>query len=253
MSNHFTAVGFAADHDTDIPTLVTRAAREGRNFPAGQRYYRVWTPGEGVGLWVGVDTNHEILGCDPSFSGHGRMRLGVESLMTAPPTYAPLEGGLYGWADPPEGDPASGLYPVIVDIPGFELFRPSVVPPRIVTLQVSCFAHSLDCFRTDEEFLASQEGTSSRGTKFSPEFFIPSGLFGSEGPGQAYATFAGHVQGYALRTNPVSRRRFHHVLARNAAGLFDIVADPALVRQEPVIGGVVRGEFWLSGRVIESP
>jgi len=43
----------------------------------------------------------EILGCDPSFSGEGELKLGLESFATDPPTYAGLEGGLSGWQTPP--------------------------------------------------------------------------------------------------------------------------------------------------------
>ncbi len=62
--------------------------------------------------------------------------------------------------------------------------------------------------------------------------------------------FAGHVQRALMVTNPVSRLQFHHILVQNAAGLLDIVADPAIVQGRPVEAGVVSGEFWLSGRVL---
>ncbi len=211
----------------------------------------MWSPGEGVALWVGMDKRtDEILGCDPSFSGEGEMKLGLESFATDPPIYAGLEGGLSGWANASDESPDTGLCPVIIDLPAFDIERPRLRPGRVVRLQVSAFAHSLRCFDTDEAFFSAPGNTTPKGRRFSPEFFIPSGTF--EQPNRAHAVFAGHVQRALVKTNPVSRLQFHHILVQTAAGLLDIVANPAVVQGRPVEAGVVSGEFWLSGRVVPS-
>ena len=84
--------------------------------------------------------------------------------------------------------------------------------------------------------------------------FSPSGLFAPKDEPdwqpKAYANFAGHVEGAEVVTNPISNRPFHHLVVRTGAGVFDVVADPAIPSGTPEVGGVVHGEFWLSGRII---
>jgi hypothetical protein len=119
-------------------------------------------------------------------------------------------------------------------------------PPVRVQAQIAAFAHERELFPDEAAFTASQQGE----TKFAPNFFIPSELFNGEGEAQPYSMFAGTVLCYEKVVNPAYDVPFHHFEVRAQGGVFDVVAEEELVQTQPVIGGILRGSFWMSGRVV---
>jgi len=200
-----------------------------------------------------MENSGHVLGSTPFFLGTGEVSLRLEHLETRPPRYHSLEGGLSGWVAAKSDDPKSGLCPLLIDMADFDLRRDSLVVPSHLLLRVAAFAHWLDCFPNDADYLASQATTEGT-TRYSSEYFAPPGLFFlKEEPNwqpKAYANFAGHVQKAETVTNPVSNQPFHHLVVKTAGGIFDVVADPAIPSGTPMVGGVVHGEFWLSGRIL---
>ena len=49
--------------------------------------------------------------------------------------------------------------------------------------------------------------------------------------------------------NRFTDQPFHTLRVRTFGGTFDVVAHPSLVADEPQVGGVAQGNFWLSARV----
>jgi len=253
LPNHFTNIGFVMDRPEDLFPLAKQAVESGRSVDTPRGRYFVWAPGAGAEIWVGLNKSNEIMGVEPFFAGSGRMSFRLEALMSSPPVYEGLEGGLSGWADARPGEPTSGLCPLIIDLPDFDLQRDRLEMSSVLMLQVAAFANSpVESYPSDSAYYESQARHGP--TKFASEFFIPSGLFVPRDqpnrPPRAYATFAGHVERATLLENPTSRRSFHHVLVKTAAGLLDVVADPTLMSRQPVVTGVVTGEFWLTGRTL---
>jgi hypothetical protein len=130
------------------------------------------------------------------------------------------------------------------------------------------FAHSLECWPDDASYYSEEEerwnpsgagqGHEERRSKgLASESFIPSGTFPSSSEEdaanfvpKAEAIFTGHVLAAELLTNGHSGRKFHHVHVRTLGGEYDVVADPEVVRGEPLLSGVVQGVFWLTGRLV---
>src|SRR5262245_33655025 len=122
----------------------------------------------------------------------------------------------------------------------------------VVVVQLAAFAHELESYSSVEEFDRSQRS----GLAYASKSFIPSGLFTPEGgetvPPEAYAIFAGHVLETSLIRNPVTATDFCSCHVSTLGGEVDVVADPVLLNEGLVKGGVVKGSFWLSGVVLES-
>ncbi len=159
-----------------------------------------------------------------------------------------LDGAFYGWADPRSEDPESGEFPFVFDLPDYDLHN-SLQLPVAANVQIAAFAHHLNGFANEEAYLASQR----EGRKFAPESFIPSGLFTPDGkvtePPQAYSIFSGHVLDTAVINNPATNHEFYWAKVRTLGGEIDVVADPQIVKGSIVKDGIVRGTFWLSGRL----
>ncbi len=63
------------------------------------------------------------------------------------------------------------------------------------------------------------------------------------------AIFAGVIKEFELKKNALSGNNFYWFLVDTLGGETDVVADIKLVPIEPQIGGVVSGQFWLSGKL----
>lgn len=243
MPNHFEAIGFAVRDEDDVNALASRIIREGLRIrvPGGE-YYR-WTPGGGPEVWMQV-TGRRWLGITPHFAGSTSLRAGIVGRVRLPDD-TPLEGHLHAWANPPaEGPLDTGDYPFVFAVPDFRALDGLRVPAA-ATVQITAFAHEMDVHASAEAYMASQQTE----LKFAPESFIPSGMFGAEeGEPAPLALINGTVLAAERRENPAGMA-FWWMQVRTLGGEVDVVAEEALVAEPPVVGGIVSGEFYLTGRV----
>lgn len=248
MPSHFSTIGFHVRDDDHFERLASEAAEAGEVLKSPRGYYIRYTPGAGAELWVQANKQKELIGCNPHFAGTCRIRAGItKQPIKDEETF--MDGSLYCWAAVTGDDPSAG-FPLVIDVPDFDLVRERLKLPAIVTIQVAAFAYKLSCFADDEQFRSSQSGT----MKFAADAYLPSGIFTpglkDRDPPEAEAIFAGHILSAELRTNPSTGRRFHYLSVESLPGVFDVVADPEVVEGEPVTSGVAKGNFWLSGRIV---
>jgi hypothetical protein len=257
MVSHFNSIGFSVRTESEFVAVLERACREGRSAaeePAGADgpgRYAVWSPngGGGAQMWVQQDAAGRVIGCNPHYAGRGRVRLGVTAVRPDPDH--PLDGALYGWVNPDSDSlPDSGDYPVLIDLPDYRNVAAALGnPPRTLTLQVAAFAHELTLFESEEEYEGHR--SLSESLKFAATAFLPSGLFCPEpAPPLAHAIFAGRIEAWERHHNAATGEPFYALLVRTLGGTYDVVADPSQVEVTPRVGGIARGSFWLSGRVV---
>jgi hypothetical protein len=122
--------------------------------------------------------------------------------------------------------------------------------PCRATASIAAFAHEVSLYKSVADFDAAQ-------THFASKSFIPSGMFkpGGEptGPPEAHALFAGHIVTAEAKRNDLTGREFQWALVETLGGRFDVVIDPEILDDVPRAGGVLRGAFWLSGRLTDYP
>lgn len=239
-TTHFDNIGFSVDSREALTDLIQRTGRLGEAVEAPHGRYLRWSPGTGIELWAGVDEGMELLAFNPHFRGSGRMRARVERLQRD--RQSPLQGSLFAsLVDELEDD---GV-PLVVDVPDFDVVADSVQPPELVTLQVAGFAHEIDCFEDEPAFKAVE-------TTFATRSFVPSGLFGAQAEtARAEAMLTGVVLETSMLRNPETGAAFHALLIETLGGTLDVVAPPDALFGPPARGGVVRGQFWLSARVVD--
>jgi hypothetical protein len=160
-----------------------------------------------------------------------------------------LQGAFYAWASPQMSDTETGLFPFVFDMPDYDRYDTLDLPSN-GTIQLAAFAYNLQGFENEEAYKASPSGK----TKLASKSFIPTGLFtlrkGARIPAQAQAIFSGYVLETAMITNPVTMLKFYWARVNTLLGEVDVVADPQVVQGKIMKYGVVRGEFWLSGRIM---
>jgi len=249
MPSHLSDIGFDLKTQEDFEQLAIKTCQEGQAYRTTDGTYIKWSPGFGIELWAQLDRDDEIIGLHPHFHGKGRMRVNiVEKIMR--PNSTILDAAYYGWSNPSDGGAENGDCPFVFDVPNYKIQEPRL--GSIVVVQLAAFAHELQSYSSVEEYDRSQgEGFGGYASKS----FIPSGLFTPEGgdtlPPEAYAIFAGHVLATSLIRNPITATDFCWAHVSTLGGEVDVVADPVLLNNVIVNGGVVKGSFWLSGVVIE--
>ena len=260
MPNNFSTIGFEVPTRDALSDLFRVVATSGTVVPSPLGRYVRWPDGPGEQLWGQIDVGGAAVGLNPHFEGSARLPVAVVDAVRD--QEHPMDGYVYCWAAPQDDDPESGDYPVAIDLPDFDAATDGLALPWRGAILVAAFARSLDCWADDAAYEAAEaEKWAHRAVEgerevkgFAAESFIPTGTFsiGSEAetPPSAQAWFTGHVLAANVRTNAHSGRSFHHVLVRTLGGEYDVVADPEVVKGEPVVGGVVQTSAWLTGRLL---
>jgi hypothetical protein len=248
MASHLSSIGLPVDSEDDFFDLAQRASESSEVLEVHAGRYLRWSSPSGAELWLQVDEEDSLIGMNPHFAGASRLRVGLTGRLTRAGATA-LDGAFHGWASPPGDEPEQGAYPFVFDAPDF-LLHSDVEIPSVVEVQVAAFAHEVQAHLTEEEHGKSQEAE----MRFAAQSFIPSGLFSPEGeaPGEpeSLAIFSGLVLRAEVRTNELSGKPFYWALVDSYGGAYDVVIDPELLPEPPVVGGVLNGSFWLSGRLL---
>lgn len=147
----------------------------------------------------------------------------------------------------------SGHYPFVFDVPDFRT-NGKIEFPQIVDVQLTAFASDgFGIFESEEKYLESLGSD----VKFAAKSFIPSGLFSPDEkmtpiePPRPFGIFTGEIKEFELKTNGLSGENFYWFLVETFGGEVDVVADVKLVGHEPQTGGIINGQFWLSGRLTD--
>jgi hypothetical protein len=249
MANHLSTVGFAVESPDDFMRLAEAAGKDAVEIRVKGGRYRRWSGAAfGAELWIQLDGRGQLLGMQPHFSGRSSTRIAVKSRIRRPRNTR-LDGALLGWASPSNDADKNGAYPLVFDLPDAAVYADLQIP-AIVTAQISAFAHDVRSYPTPAAYDAAKDGPEPH---LASRAFIPAGMFSAEGKPtktpDAYAILTGHVVETNVQTNSMSGREFYWALVDTYGGQYDVVADTTLLPAPPVVGGVLSGEFWLSGRL----
>lgn len=146
----------------------------------------------------------------------------------------------------------SGDYPFVFEMPDYACHAPLALPRR-GELALTAFAHELQCWPDQAAYAAGQ----GEGPVFAVQSFIPSGLFSAGGEDseeqeapRALAIFSGTVLQTCPLQNGLGGAGFVWALVQTLGGTVDVVLDPQLLPPDLAVGSIVRGNFWLSGRLL---
>lgn len=216
-------------------------------------FYLKFSDASGAEIWLQGNFEQELIGFNPHFAGKSRRTVGLTKAIER--ESSTLDGGFHAWANPANEDvETSGEYPFVFDVPDFRMIE-QLSLPQICEIQLTAFAsNDFKIFADEKEYDDSQESE----LKYASKSFVPIGLFASDAEAEAIdlnavrpiGKFAGEVKEFALKTNELSGEKFYWFLVETLGGEVDIVADVKLISDEPKIGGIVSGQFWLSGRII---
>ncbi|MFW5658385.1 MAG: hypothetical protein ACOCZ8_00240 [Bacteroidota bacterium] len=258
MLSHLSDIGFRMEEEEELSALVETLSNDGDPIPVRAGYYVVCRLEGGIELWMQFNRNGEWLGLNPHFRGESKLRLLLNHTIFR--NDEQLDGAFHAWADPTreairasmqnerlQSGSLPGLFPFVFDLPDFHTL-PGLQLPQVAEVQIAAFAHEMHCFDDEAQYFAAQDEADDQ---FAVESFIPLGLLTDdeqEEP-EAFARLSGRVLKTEYLENPHTGHGFHWALVRTLGGEVDVLCDPDLLENAPEVGGIVSGDFWLSGRL----
>jgi hypothetical protein len=251
MSN-LSDIGFPVQSEQDVNQVIENLLAVVKPTPCPQGAYYIYTDSSGAEMYLQGNLGDELIGFNPHFAGKSRRTVRLTRAIER--ESSELDGGFYAWANPERGLGESGDYPFVFDVPDFRT-NTNTEFPRLAEIQLTAFAsNDFKIYADEKEYDASQEGE----LKYAAKSFVPSGLFSFDEADESIdlstvrpiGIFTGEIKEFELKTNELSGEKFYWFLVDTLGGETDVVADPKLITTEPKIGGIVNGQFWLSGRLI---
>jgi hypothetical protein len=135
---------------------------------------------------------------------------------------------------------------VVFDAPDARLQK-DLKLPTVADVQLAAFAQDCSWYASEAEFFAWLESEDI--VPFRDAFIMHRHIDPSPEMG-AVASISGTVLETAEQVNELTGLSFRWARVGVGVGELDLVADPAIEGGEPVVGGVVYGRVWLSGRIL---
>ncbi len=261
----FDAIGFKAADFHEFNRYLDMARLKGQHPSSERGAYTYWPVGSGIEIWAASDKQTRPLNSNPHFLGSSRIEARVLEMVDLAST---LEGALRVHLNP--RDATAPHYPFLFNVPSWDFARPllkeqkaKTAGPLIITFQLTAFADELECYDSEETYLAAQRlrqqreheelGTEDEGESLDEALhFIPTGLMVSGGEkAQPRAAFSGEIVSGHVLTNPITNQKTLHLGVKTLGMIVDVVADAAIVKGRPKNHGIAAGHFWLSGRTVE--
>lgn len=252
MGSNFSCIGFHVENMDDFRRLVALALENGSDCLSGpEARYRKWSPGGGPEIWCRVDSRNVFNGLSPHFASVAPCKVGIVGRY--PRRTEMLNGGYRGWIGASDGDPESGEYQVVFDVPGFDMY-PDLILPATYVVNLAGFVQKMTVFPDESAFHAAGLPGSfpAMNIQRAVESFLPVGMFGQK-EGQdpaAYSDLSGRVLAWRRKVNPATGMNFTWAKVKIAGMDLEVVGDPEDIRGELAVGAIVRGIFWLTGTLV---
>ncbi|MCY7374843.1 MAG: hypothetical protein LH472_02585 [Pyrinomonadaceae bacterium] len=252
MSN-LSDIGFPVQSEQDVNVLITETIKFVESIKCPQGFYLRFADVSGAEIYLQGDNEQALIGFNPHFAGMSRRTVGLTAAIERDSSQ--LDGGFHAWANPCGEDvEISGEYPFVFDVPDFRLNEITSFP-QICEIQLTAFAsNDFEIFVDEKEYDDNQDDE----LKYASKSFIPVGLFALGATSEEIdlsvvrpvGKFAGEIKKFEVKTNELSGEKFYWFLVETLGGEVDVVADAKLVTIQPGIGGIVSGQFWLSGKLL---
>jgi hypothetical protein len=250
MSN-LSDIGFPVTNEHDVNQVIMDIMPHLERIPVGpDGFYYKFEDDSGAQIYLQTNSAQEIIGFNPAFSGESRRR--VELTEAIERDTSDLDGAFRCLAK--TGSPTAPSYPFVFDTPDFKTYGEKELPLSVDVSLTAFASNDFQIFADKDEFSKAAQDDS----KVAEKSFIPSGLFSfdedgepvEQDPPQAHAIITGVITDCQKRKNGFTGAEFYFFCIESFGGFADIVADPALIKSEPKPGGIVKGSFWLSGKLV---
>ncbi len=249
MSN-LSDIGFPVRGEQDVNEMIMQVLGNVVEIRCHNGFYLRFSDKSGAELYLQGNFDQELIGFNPHFEGKSRRKVVLTTAIER--DSSELDGSFHAWANPSDESGESGDYPFVFNSPDFRAVHIHEFP-KTVDIQLSAFAsNDFKIFASAQDYYDSQESE----PKFASQSFIPSGLFAAGENAEVdlstihpIGIFTGEIKAFERRKNSLTNGDFYWFLVNTLGGEIDVAADAKLILEDPQIGGIVNGQFWLSGKI----
>ena len=266
------AIGFKAPDTAEFNHLLDVANLKGHHLASERCRYAIMRLPNGSEMWQAFNSSLSLLNNNPHYLGQSRVPVQILQMFDVASS---VEGLLKVRTNP--HDAGAPHIQFVANMPAWDFTRPLLKAkkdavgsgPLIVTLQVTAFAESLECFDSPEAYEEAHRPPPPEPVEHGrhkepiappapppppPPMinFHPSGLM-TENTSRPLpqAALSGIIESGHVLDNPVTGQKTCHIGLRTVGMTIDLVSDVAVVKCRPRRGGIVRGPVWLSARLVE--
>lgn len=244
MAGNFACIGLQLEDDHDLNRIVTTVAERATEVvPVAEGSYRGLSSDSGAEVWMQCGPDGDWTGLNPWFHAEATVTVRVEAI-GRPEGFPPLERRVRAWILDESPDPGEGLYPFEFDAIDGARYDDWELP-AVVRARLAAFALEVEV--AHNEGAAPAEG----GVRFAARSLIPTSLFEEaegEQPRFASVQMSGVVERALMKANEFGGAYCWLALETYGATL-DVVMDVDRFPAPPPVGSIVRGSFWLCGRL----
>ena len=249
MSN-LSDIGFPVRGEQDVNEMIMQVLGNVVEVRCHNGFYLRFSDSSGAELYLQGNFEQELIGFNPHYAGKSRRKVALTQAIER--DSSPLDGGFHALANPFDETGEAGEYPFVFNSPDFQAVHIHEFP-KTIELQLTAFAsNDFKMFADESEYDEKQEGE----LKYAAKSFAASGLFSFDETEAVnlslvhpIGVLAGEIKSFELKTNSLTGGKFYHFLVETLGGEIDVVADEKLITNKPKIGGIVSGQFWLSGKI----
>lgn len=238
----FSDIGFIVNSMDDMMKFGNQAFKNGKRIEVpGKGAYYYWGLHSGAELWAQLDIDDQLIGLHPGFSGMSKVPLKAKPYFSTRDT--PLDGSYSCWLITDDQE-----YQLEFEAPNF--YQNSENDKELnITAQITAFAKQEINYFTNED----ERGKHGLWSQWAVQSFVPSGSFNSDLDADLlpYALLSGYVKEVELRKNEITGAEFYWLFVDSLSASYDVVVDAQLLSTEPRVGGIISGNFYLSGKILE--
>jgi hypothetical protein len=243
MQNHLSDIGFHTNNREEFNQLCHEIVNQGRKLETKDGFYFMLEVNPRIELWICMPFDKsKPNGFNPYFKGDISNKILIEGVEES--QYSRMENAYEVWIN---RDTEFQEYPFLFDCVNFSMSGGTI--DKYVNANVTAFADEVELYENEDEF----ESKYPREKYFlSHHSFVPTGQFVKEGFNRnAHVMFNGDVRKIEELTNSKTGKSFYWAIIGTMDNEYDVVIDPSFFNRKPVIGNIIHGDYWMSGKLYE--
>lgn len=273
---HLEDIGFPVPDAKSYMNLGLRVAEEGETVQTPVGTYLLWSPSDGIEVWVKVVPEGEHTYIHGHFKGTARMRVAIvdkkeyesnalaEGFFVAYPNPVKGQGFIDKNVNCHYGDGTYSSYiPFVFNAPDFDKYV-DVPLPFLADIQLTAFPFAVKSFESEDEWIDWQlekeifaPKENGERSYFGAGAFCPEAVAHTRKDKDDYpkptAFIAGTIIDTAILSNPETGEDFCWAKLKTKMGEIDVVAAPDILDGPIVQDGVFTCHAQLSGRILTIP
>ena len=232
MPSHYSDMGFRIAGVEDIKRIMNELPEVTCKIDTSEGYYKYYVVDGCIEYWEHYNADGDMTSMDFHYNNNHAVPVRMvrwleddeqEQSNTIKVSY-------------PSENP---LFPILADVANARM-HDNIKKGDDLLLQVACFAETMSLH------YASDAGYEKE------HYFIPAGASeeNSDSDTPAGASLCGTIIDYKKCQNSMDGGVYYVITIRCHDALLDIIADAEFVTKEPMKGAVVKGIFWLSGKIM---